>query len=113
MCSSNEAFFGHATDCLTAGDGNAHKRQEEERQRREAEETDAEWGGKPQPASSAKGWGNEGNVPRTEKYDLEPYDDDDYEPSQPSKASNQKQGSQVLTIYLSASQTNAASPVST
>ncbi len=59
-----------------------------QKKRRDAQDTDAEWGDR-NPVSREQDWGKEATVPQTEKYDLEPYDDDDYEPSRPSKSSQQ------------------------
>jgi len=52
--------------------------------RQQAAEVDSEWGGAPKGrADPSGGWdgGQAGvGVPRQSKYDLKPYDDDDYEP---------------------------------
>lgn len=63
-----------------AGQDDVQRRREAEaaRRRRDAEDTDAEWGGS-RPSGRDPGQGT--TIPRTEKYDLEPYDDDDWEPS--------------------------------
>lgn len=78
------------TQLRCAADRDEQRWQENQRKRQEAEQTDAEWGGggRGRP-SKPSGWdeSQESAIPRTEKYDLEPYDDDDYEPSAPSKAS--------------------------
>ena len=75
---------------LRAGQDEAQRRHdaEQQRKRREAQETDDEWGGS-KPSAREQDWGKKDAVPRTEKYDLEPYDDDDYEPSGPPKSSKQ------------------------
>lgn len=60
--------------------------------RREGQQTDSEWGGS-RPAAKEQEWNRPGGtVPRTEKYDLEPSDDDDYAPRRSARASEQAGG---------------------
>jgi hypothetical protein len=91
------AVEDHECAC-SAGDKDGERRKQEEVRRRQAEEVDADWGGAPKARADTGGWGggHAQAVPRQEKYDLEPYDDDEYEPEAKSGGGKGQSGYQVM-----------------